>query len=61
MRVNGHVRGYISGMVDAEFDGILRGQLDANVSNGAAVTEINEDGRKFPLTELVQVPLGNDI
>ena len=46
IRVKGRVRGYISGMVDAEFDGILRGQLDANVSNAAAVTEMNEENNK---------------
>jgi hypothetical protein len=43
VRVKGRVRGYISGMVDAEFDGILRGQLDANVSNGTAVTQLTEE------------------
>lgn len=46
IRVKGRVRGYISGMVDAEFDGILRGQLDANVSNATAVTEVNEANNK---------------
>jgi predicted RND superfamily exporter protein len=43
VRVKGRVRGYISGVVDADFDGILRGQLDANVSNATAFTEITED------------------
>ena len=43
VRVKGRVRGYISGMVDAEFDGVLRGQLDANVSSGSAVTQLAEE------------------
>ena len=43
VRVKGHVRGYISGMVDAQFDGILRGQMDANVSNATAVTELHDE------------------
>ena len=38
VRVQGHVRGYISGMVDADLDGIVRGQLNASVS-----TEIREE------------------
>ena len=43
VRVKGRIRGYINGMVDAEFDGIVRGELDANVSNSTAVTEIEEE------------------
>ena len=43
VRIKGRVRGYISGMVDAEFDGILRGQMDANVSNATSVTQVPED------------------
>lgn len=31
MRVKGHVRGYISGMVDADFNGILKGEMNASV------------------------------
>ena len=31
MRVKGHVRGYISGIVDADFDGMLRGEINASV------------------------------
>ena len=38
MRVQGHVRGYISGVVDADFDGILHGQLNASVSTEGQVT-----------------------
>ena len=41
LRVNGRVRGYISGMVDAEFDGVLHGQLNASVSTGG---QVNEEG-----------------
>lgn len=42
VRVKGRVRGYISGMVDAEFDGVLRGQLDAAVSTDGQVEEEEE-------------------
>ena len=38
IRVTGHVRGYISGVVDADFDGILHGQLDASVATGGQVS-----------------------
>lgn len=38
MRVQGHVRGYISGMVDADFDGILHGQLNAAISTDGEIT-----------------------
>ena len=38
MRVHGHVRGYISGMVDADFDGILHGQLNASISTDGEIT-----------------------
>ena len=31
MRLNGHVRGYISGMVDANLSGILHGTINAAV------------------------------
>lgn len=40
MRVHGHVRGYISGIVDADIDGIVHGQLNASVTtNGQLTTE----------------------
>ncbi len=42
MRVQGHVRGYISGVVDADFHGILHGQLNAAVSTGAQIEDIPE-------------------
>lgn len=35
--VSGHIRGYVSGVVDADFDGILHGQINAAVSTGTAV------------------------
>ena len=45
VRVKGHVRGYISGVVDADFDGILHGQLDASVATGGQITpESQEEG-----------------
>ena len=43
MRVQGHVRGYISGVVDADFDGFLHGQLNATVSTDGEVN-IQEGG-----------------
>ena len=43
IRVQGHVRGYISGMVDAELSGIIQGQLDAAVT---AETKIEEGGKE---------------
>lgn len=50
MRVQGHVRGYISGVVDAEFNGILHGQLNAAISTDTKIeqeeTENQEEGEK---------------
>ena len=45
MRVDGHVRGYISGVVDADFSGVLHGQLTASISTGTTVkpTQANAD------------------
>ena len=42
IRVQGHVRGYVSGMVDADFDGILNGEFRAEVSSGALEEETKE-------------------
>lgn len=39
IRVQGHVRGYISGMVDAEVSGIIHGQLNAAVSTDGKIEE----------------------
>ena len=45
MRVDGHVRGYISGVVDADFSGVLHGQMNAAISTGTTVesTQANAD------------------
>ena len=43
MRVQGHVRGYVSGMVDADFDGFLHGQLNATISTEGEVS-VQEGG-----------------
>lgn len=43
MRVQGHLRGYISGVVDADFDGILHGQLNAAVSTDGQIQEEEEE------------------
>lgn len=32
MKLHGHVKGYISGMVDADFDGVLQGDLNATIT-----------------------------
>ena len=42
IRVKGHVRGYLSGVVDAEFDGVLHGELNASVSTEGQVEEGGE-------------------
>ena len=39
MRLDGHVRGYISGMVDGSFTGIVRGTISASVESGALQVE----------------------
>lgn len=47
LRVKGHIRGYISGVVDADFSGIIHGQLNANISTDGKVEEIEEqEGEK---------------
>ncbi len=40
--VQGHVRGYISGMVDADFDGVIHGQFNAAMSTDGQLEEQNE-------------------
>nr|WP_326165495.1 MMPL family transporter [uncultured Oscillibacter sp.] len=35
LRLDGHVRGYVSGMVDADFTGLLRGTINAAIESGA--------------------------
>lgn len=39
LRVDGHIRGYVSGMVDAEFSGTLHGTINAAVAAGAIEPE----------------------
>lgn len=39
VRVQGHVRGYISGVVDADINGIIHGQLNATVSTDGQIEE----------------------
>ncbi len=43
MKVKGHVRGYISGMVDADFEGVLRGEINASVTSDRSKTEEGDD------------------
>ena len=42
MVIRGHVKGYITGMVDADFSGTLHGKLDAAISSEDAVTPVEE-------------------
>lgn len=44
IRIQGHVRGYVSGVVDADFDGFLHGQLNASVTTDGQMT--TEGGAK---------------
>ncbi len=46
MRLNGHVRGYVSGMIDADFDGVLRGELNASVVTDAAAQDTGEESQE---------------
>ena len=39
LAVNGHIRGYVSGMVDAQFNGVLHGTINAAVAAGAIQPE----------------------
>ena len=43
VRVHGHVRGYISGVVDADISGIIHGQLNASVSTDGQIQEEGEN------------------
>jgi len=43
MSVHGHIKGYISGMVDAEFHGTLQGDLNASVSTDTQIDEQSEN------------------
>lgn len=43
MMVDGHLRGYVSGMVDAEFHGILHGEINAAVTTDTKIVEAGEE------------------
>ena len=43
IRVHGHIRGHINAVVDADFNGILHGQLNANLSTDCIIEEKGED------------------
>ena len=43
VRVQGHVRGYINGIVDADITGIIHGQLNASVSTEGQIEEGGPD------------------
>lgn len=38
MRVNGHIRGYVSGMVDAQISGVIQGEISAQLDSDSAVS-----------------------
>ena len=42
MRLDGHVRGYVSGMVDADFTGLLHGTINAAIENGTVEATASE-------------------
>ena len=48
MHINGRVRGYINGVVDADIKGVLHGQFNAAISTG---TEVDVTQRDMYLTE----------
>ena len=49
MKLNGHVRGYVCGMVDADFEGTLKGELNASVINEQPeLTEGGTDNEQTP-------------
>lgn len=43
MHVQGHLRGYISGVVDADFNGILHGQMNVSVSTDAQIENLPDE------------------
>lgn len=51
MHVNGRVRGYINGVVDAEIKGVLHGQFNASISTGTEVT-VDEPDMYLPEGEV---------
>lgn len=42
MKVQGHVRGYVSGMIDAEIHGVLKGDFNAYISTEGSIEEVEE-------------------
>lgn len=62
MRVDGHVRGYISGVVDADFAGVLHGQMNASISTGTTVkpTRANADYYLDDVTSADDPPTKDD-
>lgn len=62
MRVDGHVRGYISGVVDADFSGVLHGQMNASISTGTTVkpTQVNADYYLDDVTSADDPPTKDD-
>ena len=53
MRLDGHVRGYVSGMVDADFTGLFHGTINAAIESGAM-----QDASGAPPEELPAPPAG---
>lgn len=51
MRVNGRVRGYISGIVDANINGVFKGSINANIHSGD-ITEISHEPRRIECVEV---------
>ena len=43
MKLTGHVKGYVCGMVDGEFTGTLKGDLNATVTSGEVTTIADEE------------------
>ena len=46
VRVQGHVRGYINGVVDADITGIIHGQLNASVSTDGQIQEGGDENEE---------------
>ena len=51
LRVNGRVRGYISGVVDAEIHGTIQGSLIAVVETGAMENAPEQEEKRLPAAE----------
>lgn len=43
IRVNGRVRGYVSGVVDAEMNGVIHGEINAKIATGGQISESPEE------------------